>query len=81
VIGGLVDQHMVLPGEEPRQRARRELVTAIVEQVGRRSPHDEIEFELVVPVGAWRSVGREVVADVPVEARSEPQILGHRKKR
>jgi hypothetical protein len=34
-----------------------------------------------MPVAARRSVGGEVMADMPVNGGAEPEILAHRKKR
>ena len=81
VVGGLVDEYVILPGKEPRQGAGRELVAPLAQQVGRASAYHEVELELGMPVAARCSVGGEVMADVPVNGGVEPEILAHRKKR
>jgi hypothetical protein len=81
VVGGLVDEHVILAGKEPRQRAGRELVAPLAQKVGRASAYHEVELELGMPVAARCSVGDEVMADMPVNGGAEPEILAHRKKR
>ena len=81
VVGGLVHEHVILRGEEPGQRARRELVAAVAQQVGRPAAHDEVELQLGMAMASRRPVGGEVVTDAPGGAGAEAQILGHRKKR
>ena len=72
---------MVLAGEEPRQRARSELVATFVEQVGRGTSEYQIELELGVPMRARWAVGRRVKRYAPVDAVPQPEALDHRKKR
>ena len=60
---------------------RRELVAPLAQQVGRASADHEVELELGMPMGARWPVGGEVMADMPVSAGPEPEVLAHRKKR
>jgi len=50
VVGRLVDEHVNLPGKEPRQRAGRQLVPPFAQQVGGTSAYHQVEFEFGVPV-------------------------------
>jgi hypothetical protein len=81
VVRRLVDEHVILAGEQPRQRAGRELVAALAEQVRGAAAHDEVELQLGVPVGTWRAVGRCVAFHAPRDARPQTEVLAHRKKR
>ena len=81
MVGGFVHEHVILRREEPGQRARRELVAAVAQQVRGPAPHHEVELELGVAMSTRRAVGGHVVTHAPVGAEPESQILGHRKKR
>jgi hypothetical protein len=79
VVRRLVDQDVVLAGEEPCQRAGRELVAALAEQVGRGAARHEVELQLLMAMAARRPVGRHVARDATLDARSQPET--HRKER
>ena len=81
MIGGLVDEHVFLIGEEPGQRAGRQVVATIVQQVAGRAPHDQVELQLGVAMrtGAQRPGG--VSHHPSVDSFPQTQILEHHKKR
>src|SRR5438552_12014743 len=52
VVAGLVDQDVILAWKEPGQRALRELVATLAQQVGRGAAYDEVDLDLGMAVGA-----------------------------
>ena len=81
MVGGLVDEHVILRGKQPGQRARGELVTAVAQQVARPAADHEVQLELGMAMAPGRPVGGAVMTDAAVGAEPEAQVLGHRKKR
>lgn len=49
-IGGLLEEDVLLRGEEPKEVATADLIAAIAEQIGAGAADDEVEFELGVGV-------------------------------
>jgi hypothetical protein len=80
VVGGLVDEHMLLTREEPGQGAGRELVATFAQQIGGRAAHDQVDLELGVPVGARAQVTCRVSNHPSVDAGPKAEVLDHRKK-
>jgi hypothetical protein len=81
VIGGFVDEHMLLIGKEPRQRAGGQVVATIVNQIGGRAPHNQVELQLGVAMRAGTQGPGGVAHHPPVDFLPQAQILDHRKKR
>jgi hypothetical protein len=81
MVRGLVDEHVTLTGEQPRQRAGHELVTTFAQQIARATANDEVELELVVAMGARGAVAGGVARDASPDADAEAEILDHRTKR
>jgi hypothetical protein len=81
MVVGLVDQDVILAREEPGQRALRELVAALAQQVGRGAADDEIDLDLGMAVGARSHVPGNVSYHSPVDAVPKPEVIQHRKKR
>ena len=81
VVGGLVDQEVILTGEEPGQRAGGELIAPVAEQVGGRAADDEIELELGMAMRAGPTVVDGVPNHASIEAGSNSEVIDHRKKR
>ncbi|GLZ29573.1 hypothetical protein Lesp02_17630 [Lentzea sp. NBRC 105346] len=79
MVGGPVDQQVVLSGEEPGQRAGCELVPAVAEQVRGRAVDDEVDLELDVPMPPHPDVA-PVPHHQPVESGGQSQVFEHRKK-
>lgn len=50
MVGGLIEQHVVLTREQPGQRPGGQLVPALAEDVRRRSRYDEVDLQLSVAV-------------------------------
>jgi hypothetical protein len=80
VIGGVVDEHMLLVGKEPCQRAGGQVVATIVHQIESRAPHDQVEFQLGVAMRAGTQSPGGVSHHPPVDSLPQAQILDHRKK-
>ena len=81
VVGGLVDQHVVLAREQPGQRARGERIAPVAEQIGRRAPHDEVDLELGMAMGAGPNVADRVPHHPSLQAGPDSKVTHHRKKR
>jgi hypothetical protein len=81
VVGSLVDEHVLLIGEEPRQRAGGQFVAALAQEVGSRASYHQVDLELDVVVDVEAIATRRVPDHRPVNARWKAQILEHRKKR
>ena len=81
VVGGLVDKDVILTGKEPGQRAGRECIAAVAEQVRGRAADDEVDLELGVPMGAGSNVADPVPHDAAIEANPNSEVVDHRKKR
>ena len=75
MVRGFVDEHVILGREQPRQRAGRELVAAVAQQVRGPVPHDEVELELGVAMRTRRAVGGHVVTHAAIGAQPESEIL------
>jgi len=81
VVGGLVDQEVILTGEEPGQRAGGELIAPVAEQVGGGAANDEVDLELGMAMGAWSNVADSVPYHASIEASPNSEVVDHRKKR
>jgi hypothetical protein len=81
VIGGLVDEHMLLIGKEPCQRAGGQVIAAIVHQIGGGAPDDQVELQLGVAMRPGPQGPGGVSHHPPVDSLPQAQILDHRKKR
>ena len=81
VVGGLVNQDVILTGKQPGQRAGRELIAPITEQVGGGAADDEVDLELGMAMGAWPNVADSVPYHPSIEASPDSKIVNHRKKR
>ena len=81
VVGGLVDQDVILTGKQPGQRARRECIATVAEQVGGGAADDEVELQLGMAMGAGSHVAGRVANHASIEARPDPEVVDHRKKR
>jgi len=81
VVGGLVDEDVLLTGEEPRQRAGCQLVATFAQQIGGGASHDQVDLQLRVTVSAGAQVTGRVSNHPSVDAGPEAEVLGHRKKR
>jgi hypothetical protein len=80
VVGGLVDQDLVLTGEEPGQRAGRERIATVAQQVGGGAADDEVELELGMAMGAGSYVAHRVPHHASIQAGRNSEVA-HRKKR
>jgi hypothetical protein len=81
MVGGLVDQDVVLTREEPGQRSGRQRIATVAQQVGRGAADDEVELELGVAMGTGAHVVDRVPNHASVEAGSNSEVVDHRKKR
>src|SRR6266487_4594456 len=81
VVGGLVDEDVILAWKEPGQCALRELVATLAEQVGRGASDDEVDLDLGMAVGARSHVSGRVSNYSPIDAIPKPEVIQHRKKR
>ena len=81
VVAGLVDEDVILAWKEPGQRALRELVATLAQQVGRGAADDEVDLDLGVAVGARSYVSGHVSNHSPIDAVPKPEVIQHRKKR
>jgi hypothetical protein len=81
VIGGLVDEYMLLIGEEPGQRPGGQVVATIVDQVGGRAPHDQVDLQFGVSMRPGMQRPGGVSHDPPLDPPVQAQILEHRKTR
>ena len=81
MVGRLVDQDVILTGKQPGQRAGRELIAPVAEQVGGGAAHDEVDLELGMAVGAGSNVADPVPYHASIEASPNSKVVDHRKKR
>jgi len=81
MVGGLVDEYVLLAGKEPGQGAGCEFVTTLAQQIGGPAPHDQVELQLGMAVGAGAQVAGRVSNHPSIDASPKAQILDHRKKR
>ena len=81
VVGGLVDQDVILTGKEPGQRAGRERIAPVAEQVGGGAADDEVDLELGMAMGAGSDVADPVPNHASIEASPNSEVVDHRKKR
>ena len=81
VVGGLVDQDVILTRKEPGQRAGRERVAPVAEQVGGGAADDEVDLELDMAMGARSNVADPVPHHASIEASPNSEVVDHRKKR
>ena len=81
VVGGLVDQDVILAGKEPGQRAGRERIAPVAEQVGGGAADDEVELELGMAMGAGPNVADGVPNHASIQAGPNSEVVDHRKKR
>ena len=81
VVGGLVDQDVILTGKQPGHRAGRERIAPVAQQVGGVAADDEVELELGVAMGAGSDVADRVPNHASVQACPNSEIIDHRKKR
>jgi len=81
VVGGLLDEDVILAGKEPGQRALRELKATFAQQVGRGAAYDEVDLDLGMAMGARSYVSGHVSNHSPIDAVPKPEVSQHRKKR
>jgi hypothetical protein len=81
MVGGLVDEYVLLAGKEPGEGAGGEFVPTLAQQVGGPAPHHQVELQLGVAVGAGAQVAGRVSNHPSIDASPKAQILDHRKKR
>ena len=81
MVGRLVDQDVILTGKQPGQRAGRELIAPVAEQVGGGAANDEVDLELGMAMGAWSNVADSVPYHASIEASPNSEVVDHRKKR
>jgi hypothetical protein len=81
VVGGLLDEDVILAGKEPGQGALRKFVATLAEQVGRGATDDEVDLDLGMAVGARSYVSGHVSNHSPIDAVPKPEVIQHRKKR
>jgi hypothetical protein len=81
VVGGLVDQDVILTGKEPGQRAGRERIAPVADQVGGGAADDEVDLELGMAMGAGSNVADPVPNHASIAASPNAEIVDHRKKR
>ena len=80
VVGGLVDQEVILTGKEPGQRAGRERIATVAQQVGGGAADDEVELELGM-ARAGSHVADRVPNHASIQASPNSEVVDHRKKR
>jgi hypothetical protein len=81
VVGGLVDQEVILTRKQPGQRAGRELIAPVAEQVGGGAADDEVDLELGMAMGAGSNVANFVPYHASIEAGPDSEVVDHHKKR
>jgi ectoine hydroxylase-related dioxygenase (phytanoyl-CoA dioxygenase family) len=81
VVGRLVDQQVILTGKEPGQRAGRERIAPLAQQVGGGPTDHEVDLELGMAVRAGSNVADPVPDHAPVEGSPDSEVVDHRKKR
>ena len=81
VIVRLVDEHVVLTREDPRQRALSEFAATFAQQVRGGAPNNEVELDLGMPVRARSYISGHMPNQAPVKAGPDAQVLDHHKKR
>jgi hypothetical protein len=81
MVGGLVDEYVLLAGKEPSQGAGSQLVAPLAQQIGGRAPHDQVDLQLGMTVSAGAQVAGRVSNHSSIDAGPKAQILDHRKKR
>jgi hypothetical protein len=81
VVGGLVDQDVILTGEQPGQRARRERIATVAQHVGGGAADDEVELELGMAMGAGTHVADRVPNGASIQAGRDSKVVDHRKRR
>ena len=80
MVGGLVDQEVILTGKEPGQRAGRERIATVAQQVGGGAADDEVELELGM-ARAGSHVADRVPNHASIQASPNSEVVDHRKKR
>ena len=80
MVGGLVDQQVILTGKEPGQRAGRERNAPVAEKVGGGAADDQVDLELGVAMGAGPHVAGAVPNDASIQTSPDSEIVDHRKK-
>ena len=81
VVGGFVDQDVFLTGKQPGQRAGRERIAPVAEQVGGGAADDEVDLKLGMAMGAGSNVADSVPDHASIEASPNSEVVDHRKKR
>jgi hypothetical protein len=81
VVGGLVDQDVILTGKEPGQRAGRERIAPVAEQVGAGAADDEVDLELGMAMRARPDVANPVPNGASIQGSPNSEVIDHRKKR
>jgi hypothetical protein len=72
---------VILTGKQPGQRAGRELIAPVAEQVGGSATDDEVDLKLGMAVGAGSNVADPVPHHPSIEASPNSEVVDHRKKR
>jgi hypothetical protein len=81
MVGGLVDENVILTWKEPGERAGRELVATVAEQVGGGSAHGQVDLEFGMAMEARSCVPGGMSNDAPIKSSPKPELLDHDKKR
>ena len=81
MIRGLVDQDVILAGKQPCQRAGRERVAPVAEQVGSGAADDEVDLQLEMAMGGGSNVAGPVANHASLDASRNSEVVDHRKKR
>ena len=81
VVGGLVEQDVILTGKEPGQRAGRERIAPVAEQVGGGAADHEVDLQLGMAMGAGSDVADPMPHHAPIQASLNSEVVDHRKKR
>ena len=81
VVGGLVDQDVILARKEPGQRAGRERIAPVAEQVRGGAANDEVDLELGMAMRPGSNVADPVPDHASIEASPNSEVVDHRKKR
>jgi hypothetical protein len=81
VVGGLIDQDVILKRKQPGQRPGREPIAPIAEQVGGGAADDKIDLELGMAMGSGSNLADPVPRHASIEASLNSEVIDHRKKR
>jgi hypothetical protein len=81
MVGGLVDEYVLLAWKEPGQGAGCEFVTTLAQEIRGPAPHDQVDLQLGMAVGAGAQVAVRVSNHPSIDASPKAQILDHRNKR